>query len=152
MMYGKNYIELSTYKYGSPPVFSDIRQVSCQFGGCSAMAWCVESSPIAKREITIFLRNKIIICNCLNDLIDIINKTYVAGKTLVLFHEAFVLLVDLENFAYAVRGRFSLFMEINIFVINLYYKYPGFSNNMYCKCMLCYVVIINLQTFIRSSL
>lgn len=34
--------------------------------------------------------------------------TYIAGETFVLFHEAFVLLVDFENFADAVRGRFSL--------------------------------------------
>lgn len=34
--------------------------------------------------------------------------SYVAGKALVLFHKAFVLLVDFENFANAVRGRFSL--------------------------------------------
>lgn len=48
--------------------------------------------------------------------------TYITGKTLILFHEAFVLLVDFENFADAVRGRLSLWILHKIpFIFKKYF-------------------------------
>lgn len=46
--------------------------------------------------------------------------TYIAGKTFILFHKAFILLVDFENFADAVRGRLSLQKYVISLFLNQY--------------------------------